>query len=138
VSGGRGALAHAAALAPRVAVAAAAETALVPPELTPSGVHVRLRRYLALAECTDDGPPGADCLNTGCRYHLAHRGYWEHHLKPTRDCAIDVANEGPHTLDEVAAVLGVSGERARQIEEQALEHLKHNETVRRLRDDLSE
>jgi Sigma-70, region 4 len=138
VSGRRGAVAHAVARAPLVAVAPAAEGAVVATELTPSGVRVRLRRYPALAECTDDEPPGADCLNTGCRYHLAHRGYWEHHLTPTRDCAIDVANEGPHTLDEVAAVLGVSGERARQIEEQVLEHLKHNETVRRLRDDLSE
>ena len=138
MSSGRRALAHAAALVPSVAIAPTAEADAVALEPTPSGMRVRLRRYPALAECTDDGPPDADCLNTGCRYHLAHRGYWEHHLKPTRDCAIDVANEGPHTLDEVAAALGVSGERARQIEEQALEHLKHNETVRGLRDDLSE
>ncbi|HKO52723.1 MAG TPA: sigma factor-like helix-turn-helix DNA-binding protein [Polyangiaceae bacterium] len=57
---------------------------------------------------------------------------------PTRDCAIDVANEGPHTQDEVGAFLGVSGERVRQIEEQAFEQLKHNMTMKELRDELSE
>ncbi len=45
---------------------------------------------------------GAACTRTEYRYHLAQRGYWEHHLKPTRDCSLDVANEGPRTLDEVA------------------------------------
>jgi DNA-directed RNA polymerase sigma subunit (sigma70/sigma32) len=41
-----------------------------------------------------------------------------------------VANEGPHTLDEVAAVLGVSGERVRQVEEQAFEQLRDNPTLK--------
>ena len=44
-------------------------------------------------------PPGAAYTRTECRYHLTHHGYWEHHLKPTRDCSLDVANEGPRTLD---------------------------------------
>ena len=94
-----------------------------------------LRRYPDLPECLDDRAPGTPCQHTECRHHLAHRGHWEHRLKPTRDCAIDVANEGPHTLDEVAAVLGTSGERVRQIEEQALELLKHNATMKGLHDE---
>jgi transcription initiation factor TFIIIB Brf1 subunit/transcription initiation factor TFIIB len=52
--------------------------------------------------------------------------------------ALDVANEGPRTLDEVAEVLGVSGERVRQIEEEALEHLKHNATLKELYDESPE
>ena len=78
---------------------------LQPQSSAPSSRLGRLPRYPGLSDCIDDGPPGATCQHTECRYHLAHRGYWEHHLEPTRDCAIDVANEGPHTLDEVAAVL---------------------------------
>ena len=91
---------------------------------------VHLRRYPDIAQCVDSEPPGAGCSHTDCRYHLANRGYWEHHLRPTRDCSLDVANEGPHTLDEVAAVLGVSGERVRQVEEQAFEQLRDNPTLK--------
>ena len=97
---------------------------------------VHLRRYPDVAEFVDSEPPGAGCLHTDCRYHLANRGYWEHHLRPTRDCSLDVANEGPHTLDEIAAVLGVSGERVRQIEEEAIGHLKHNAKLKGLYDEL--
>jgi transcription initiation factor TFIIIB Brf1 subunit/transcription initiation factor TFIIB len=100
--------------------------------------RVEARRYPGVAGCLDDGPPGAACTRTECRYHLAHRGYWEHRLKPTRDCSLDVANEGPRTLDEVAEVLGVSGERVRQIEEEAIEHLKHNATLKELYDESPE
>ena len=99
---------------------------------------VHLRRYPHGPECVDSESPGAGCSHTDCRYHLANRGYWEHHLRPTRDCSLDVANEGPHTLDEVAAVLGVSGERVRQIEEEAIKHLKRNATLKRLHDELPE
>ena len=117
---------------------AARARALVVLELdapAPFGAGVRPRRFPVLPECVDEGPPGAGCSHTECRYHLAYRGYWEHSLKPTRDCAVDVANEGPRTLDEVAAVLGVSGERVRQIEEQALAQLKHNTILKGLHDE---
>ncbi|MEO8901727.1 MAG: sigma factor-like helix-turn-helix DNA-binding protein [Polyangiaceae bacterium] len=103
-----------------------------------AAARVEARRYPGVAECGEGGPPGSACTRTECRYHLAHRGYWEHHLKPTRDCSLDVANEGPRTLDEVAAVLGVSGERVRQIEEEALTHLKHNATLKELYDESPE
>lgn len=92
---------------------------------------VRLRRYPAVAECVDPGPVGP-CEHRQCRYHLAHRGYWEHQLTPTRDCALDVANEGPRTLEQVGATLDISGERVRQLEEQALASLRQNATLRRL------
>jgi hypothetical protein len=48
------------------------------------------------------------CSQTHCRYHLEHRGYGEHRLSPARDCALVVANEGTHTHEELAAVLGIS------------------------------
>jgi hypothetical protein len=97
----------------------------------PTGEVVRLKRYPEVPECVGAGPAGP-CAHEECRYHLAHRGYWDHHLKPTRDCALDVANEGPHTLEQVAAALGVSVERVRQVEEQALGRLKQDAMLRRL------
>jgi hypothetical protein len=112
--------------------------AVTPTRSSPSPAStnpIRLRRYPDLSECVEDGPPDAPCQHAECRYHLAHRGYWEHATRPTRDCAIDVANAGPHTLDEVAVFLGLSGERVRQIEEQALGLLKHNATMKGLHDE---
>jgi hypothetical protein len=106
--------------------------------LVPSGPRVdsnraRSGRYAHTA-CRHEGAPGT-CQQRECRYHLAHRGYSEHQLTPTRDCALDVANEGPHTREEVAAVLGISDERLRQIEKRAFARLKRNETLRRLHDE---
>jgi hypothetical protein len=68
----------------------------------------------------------SSCTHAKCRYHLAHRSRWEHELKPTRDCALIVANEGPHSMDEVALAFGMSKERVRQLEESALEKLKQS------------
>lgn len=92
---------------------------------------VRLARYPEIPDCRDGEPPGP-CAHQECRYHLAHREYWDHHLKPSRDCSLDVANEGEHTLEEVAAAFGMSAERVRQIEEASLERLKRNRTLRGL------
>ncbi len=64
------------------------------------------------------------CRQTQCRYHLEHRDRYDHQHTPTRDCSLAVANEGEHTLEEVAAVLGVSEERVRQLEEHALRKLR--------------
>ena len=80
-------------------------------------------------------PSEAPCTQVHCRYHLAHMGLGDHRRQPTRDCALAVANEGPRTLDEVAAVLGMSGERVRQIEEHALAKLKGSKALRRLFDE---
>lgn len=46
-----------------------------------------------------------------------------------------MVKEGPHTRDEVAAVLGISDERLRQIEKRGVARLKRNETLRRLHDE---
>lgn len=40
-------------------------------------------------------------------------------------CALDVADDGPKTLEQVAEVLWVTRERARQIEQAALAKLRH-------------
>ena len=96
------------------------------------------RRYPDLPDCVDDGPPDAQCQRTDCRYHLAHRSHWQHKPHATRDCAIDVASEGPHTLNEIAVILGITTERVRQIEEQAFEQLKHNSIMKGLHDDSPE
>ena len=106
-----------------------------PPSSGSVGRQRLLPRYPALAECVDHGAPDARCPHTECRYHLAHRGPWEHAPHPTRDCAIDVANEGSHTLAEVATFLGLTTERARQLEEQAFEQLKLNSTMKGLHDE---
>lgn len=39
-------------------------------------------------------------------------------------CALDMAEDGPRTLDQVAALMGMSKERARQLEVSALEKLR--------------
>ena len=91
---------------------------------------VRLPRFGSVAECTT---PASDawCSNTDCRYHLAHRQPGEHHVEPLRDCALSVANEGPHTLEEVAQMSGVTREWVRQLEVSALEKLAGSVVLRR-------
>lgn len=59
------------------------------------------------ADCPTERP----CPHTICRYHL-----------PTA-CALDVADDGPHTLHEVAAAMGMSAESIRQIEARAFRRL---------------
>lgn len=59
------------------------------------------------AECPAERP----CPHTGCRYHL-----------PV-ECALDLADEGPHTLQEVAFAMGTSTEGVRQIEARAFRNL---------------
>lgn len=86
------------------------------------------RRFPSVGECSYEGED-AVCRRTECRYHLEHRGYGEHRLRPMRDCALAVANEGEHTTEEVAAVLGISRERVRQIEERALNKLRRIATL---------
>jgi hypothetical protein len=87
------------------------------------------RRFPFVEECSGDAA-ALICLRTQCRFHLEHRGYGEHRLHPTRDCALVVANEGEHTVEEVAAILGASRERVREIEERALHKLRRVVVIR--------
>jgi len=56
--------------------------------------------------------------------HVRRCWMWLDH--PEHSCALDVAAEGDHTLEYVAAMIGVTRERARQIEQTALAKLKTN------------
>lgn len=44
----------------------------------------------------------------------------------TASCSLDLASDGPRTLDQVATLMGMSRERARQIEEQAMTQLRRD------------
>ena len=91
--------------------------------VAPSIWPVARRRFPSVSDCTMPAEPGS-CTRTEYRYHLAHRSRWEHELKPTRDCSLSVANEGPHSMDEVAVAFGMSKERVRQLEERAKKRMR--------------
>jgi DNA-binding CsgD family transcriptional regulator len=72
------------------------------------------------------------CAETSCRYHLAHdlgpgrgRRAPRMPIETMKDtCALDVAELGGQTLEEVASRLNITRERVRQIEEKALAKLE--------------
>lgn len=74
-------------------------------------------------ECIDGPRP---CPWIHCRYHLASEVRWPRRLslrviQPGVDtCALDVADKGEHTLEEIGALLGYNRERIRQIQVEAL------------------
>lgn len=87
-------------------------------------------------DCEDVPRP---CPYAGCIYHLyldvTPRGslLLNHpDLEPwelTESCALDVADRGPHTLEEIGEILNVSRERVRQIEAFIFRQLKRSETI---------
>ena len=82
-----------------------------------------LGRFPTVEACVNPSTENT-CRQTQCRYHLEHRDRYDHRHTPTRDCSLAVANEGAHTIEEVASALGVSEERVRQLEERALQKLR--------------
>ncbi|MBU1173554.1 MAG: hypothetical protein KKD44_28635 [Proteobacteria bacterium] len=80
-------------------------------------------RPITRAGC--QGRPGI-CPWFSCRYNLCFEmtepsvEAWE--KRPT--CVLDVADEGEHSLAEIAEIFGVSRERVRQIEVEAMAKLK--------------
>lgn len=105
-------------------------------QVVPLTHPLRSKRFPTVPQCgMPETAPRLPCVRTSCRYHLAHRSHQDHDLTPTRDCALEVAAEGAHTLEQVAVFLGMSKERVRQIEESALAKLRQKPDLRRLLDD---
>ena len=69
----------------------------------------------------------ADCINGArpCPYSSCR-----HHMNAAESCALDVADQGAHDRTKVAALLGVSRERVRQIENEALTKLLRRTPVK--------
>jgi len=76
------------------------------------------------------------CPWVSCRYHLYLDVRRDGIVKlnfPDREpeemtvsCSLDLAEDGPRTLDQVATLMGMSRERARQIEEQAMTQVRRD------------
>lgn len=66
-------------------------------------------------DCEDDSEP---CPLPDCKYRIDNPAH------PEVTCAIDVAEDGPMTQQQVADVLGVSQERVLFIEKRALRKLR--------------
>ena len=108
-----------------VETAGATELRLPPPRV----------RFPSVIGCATPAGRGR-CVHVSCRYHLAHPDRGARLLSATRDCALLVANEGPHTLEEIAQVLGMTRERVRQIEETAIVKLQGKVALKRLHETI--
>lgn len=113
-----------------------------PVRLLPSQLTNLVRRSRVRVRGLELGPPATrgaceggprPCVRVGCRYALFldvcgsgsivlnAPGAEPHELLTT--CALDVAAEGPHSVDQVAELLGSTRERIAQIEARALRKL---------------
>lgn len=78
----------------------------------PKPPHVR-------ADCLDGGVnEGRPCPWIGCRYNLPEAKAEQH------SCALDIADQGGITLEEIGELLGVTRERVRQIEAIAIQRIR--------------
>jgi hypothetical protein len=69
-------------------------------------------------------PRQTPCPRVWCRHHLGDVA--DPGVDMSQSCSLDVADRGAHTLEETAHHLGVTRERARQIETAALVKLRRN------------
>lgn len=67
-------------------------------------------------------PTARPCPRPQCRLHLGDVG--DAHVDMTHSCALDLAEAGPLTLQEVGNAMGVSRERVRQLEEMAIAKIR--------------
>ena len=85
-------------------------------------------------ECADVVRP---CPFVSCRHNHAvdvnASGGIVERGPAAESCALDVADAGPHTLEEVGEILGIVRERVRQIEERAVARLGRREEMMALR-----
>lgn len=84
-------------------------------------------------------PSYRPCPYVSCQYHLYlgvtgsgsikynFKELEPHELRPS--CALDVAEEGPHTLRETGEYVGLTRERIRQIEERAIESIANKDIL---------
>jgi hypothetical protein len=115
-----------------------------------------LLRPKTRGECADIPRP---CPFVSCRHHLAldisRRGvvlvtdptlgrdingvettFTDDNPRPS--CSLDVADQGGRTLDEIADMMGLTRERIRQIETEALRAVREDMTMQTFRDDFDE
>ena len=64
------------------------------------------------------------CPWVSCKYHLWHDRQDDDVFSLPETCALDVGQHGPHSRDEIGALLGLSRERIRQYEVAAVEKLR--------------
>jgi len=92
--------------------------------------HLLYPEYHSLKRPTkrDECPPMRPCPFIGCRYNLyldingdlgKDAAPWE-----GANCALDIAEEGPKSLEELAAILKITRERVRQIVEAGMAKLQ--------------
>jgi len=90
-------------------------------------------------DCVDGPRP---CPLVGCPYNnyldvnpktgtitLNHGNLAPEDVPPHTSCSLDVADRGPHTLEEVAEYLGLTRERIRQIEVAAIKKIRDSVCV---------
>jgi hypothetical protein len=58
------------------------------------------------------------------RIKILHPSRLPADVPPRESCALDIADSGPHTLDQVAQVLGLTRERIRQIEAKTMKKIR--------------
>lgn len=85
---------------------------------TPSAPTEPTRRRVPVIPRVRDCPPDrATCSRTDCRHFMGGE-------TTPHPCSLELARHGPHTLQSVANMMGVSRERIRQLEERALATLR--------------